>query len=506
MKQSTTNNNKNENMKMRKKLIIALVLGACVGTQAFAAPAVYQTKEGVINFALTRQYQYQPNTTVFIPAPTTYVTKTAKITSASVIQAISEVLYGTPNHFTPKAVLILGKGAEMQNYYYNGALTPSTSTMGYYDNLNHNPELSGFFGTFDPSDWMFDASQNGNVALDNGRNHHLNTNSVNGEFVAAPTGLSEPWGQIWLKDTGQTDPVTGLTLCVNVTYFFDLQVQECYDCLYMNSFVSDAKFKNGAINGPPCCSPTITQSGSGVDKYYLTLIFDNTANNPHLNYNQWNDYTNEFYVDLGYYSESFAFPNYNGGLYETDDGVHPDGLDQNEAVGVDFHPYDTYTMRFTLNGILTYKWTLKSLNPGDEWPDFIGSATYPATGYGFVSKVCNMIDGTVTIAERLVADSDCCSVIDTITVGGSSYDGYYLSRGLYGELDGFYTDYFGRYHAFNDDIFYHPQFNNNYQDYKEWFETDEIEPLVGWSPGVVEEEDFFEGGGLSGQNLPPLLP
>ena len=146
---------------MRKKLITALVLGACVGTQAFAAPApaAPQVKQGVINFALTRQYQVQPNTNIFIPAPLVYSTKTAKITSLNVIQAISEVLYGAPNHFSSKAVLILGKGAEYQ----------------YEDNnVNHNPELSGFFGTYSPLDDMFDASQNGNVALDNGRNHQLN--------------------------------------------------------------------------------------------------------------------------------------------------------------------------------------------------------------------------------------------------------------------------------------------------------------------------------------------
>src|ERR1039457_5539408 len=83
-----TNNNKNENMKMRKKLITALVLGACVGTQAFAAPApaVFQVKQGVINFALTRQYQVQPNTNIFIPAPLVYSTKTAKIATLNVIQ------------------------------------------------------------------------------------------------------------------------------------------------------------------------------------------------------------------------------------------------------------------------------------------------------------------------------------------------------------------------------------------------------------------------------------
>ena len=489
MKQRTTNNNKNENMKMRKKLITALVLGACVGTQAFAAPApaAPQVKQGVINFALTRQYQVQPNTNIFIPAPLVYSTKTAKVATLNVIQAISEVLYGAPNHFSSKAVLILGKGAEWQGESLN--------------NWDHNPELSGFYGTFSPSDWQFNALLNGNVALDNGRNHHLNNalmyySNVTNKWVAAPTGLSEPWGQIWVEDTGQVDPVTGLALCVNVTYFFDLQVQECYDCLYMNSFISDAKFKPGQVNGPPCCSPTFTQGGTGVDKYYLTLIFDNTENNPHLDWYQWNYNTNDYYVDLGNYSSTLdPFPNYNGGLTEMDDGVHPDGLD---PLGTDYHPYDIYTMRFTLNGILTYNWTLKKLNTTDVWPDFLGSASYPATGYGYIAKTCCLINGTVTIAEKLVADSDCCSVIDSIVINGNTYEGYYLSRGYYGELDGFYTHPMGHYHAFNDDIFYHPQFNNDYQDYKEWFEED----VLGFEPGVVSEEDFFEGG----MGLAPLLP
>jgi hypothetical protein len=482
MKQSTTNNNKNENMKMRKTLITALVLGACVGTQAFAAaPAAFQTKEGVINFALTRQYQYQPNTNVFIPAPLVYSTKSAKITSANVIQAISMVLYGTPGHFSSKAVLILGKGGE----WHGQSL----------DNWDHNPELTGFFGTFSPDNWEFSADLNGNVALDNGRNHHLNYVSYDingdpiGDAVAQPTGLSQPWGQIWIKDIGQTDPVTGSFLCVNVTYFFTLKVQECYDCLYMNSFISDAKFKAGTQNGPPCCSPTFTQSGTGTDKYYLTLNFDNTVNNPHLNWYAYSEnnteWSNDWYVDL----YSGDFPNYDGGLFETDDGVTPDAL---EPGGRDFHSYDQYTMRFTLNGILTYKWTLKNLNKTDTWPDFIGSASYPATGYGYVAKVCAMIDGTVTIAERLVADSDCCSVLS---------DGYDLSRGLYGAVDGFYTHPRGHYHAFNDEIFYHPGFNNNYQDYKEWFEED----IANWTPGVISEEEAFEGQTF-GFFLAPLLP
>ena len=57
MKQRTINNNKNENMKMRKKLITALVLGACVRMQVFAS-----SKEDMITFALTVQGQSSVST------------------------------------------------------------------------------------------------------------------------------------------------------------------------------------------------------------------------------------------------------------------------------------------------------------------------------------------------------------------------------------------------------------------------------------------------------------
>jgi hypothetical protein len=481
---------------MRKKLITALVLGACVGTQAFAATtATYQVKQGVINFALTRQFQSQPNITNFIPAPLVYKTSTAKIATVNVLNAISWSMYGIPNQFTSKAQLIFGPGGEVHgDEIYN---------------LDHNPELAGFFGTFGGpvtsdidaihTEWVFSAANNGNVTLDNGRNHHINyyltTNPTNASlyvtnYVAAPTGLSEPWGQIWVRDPGQIDPYTGVApLCINVTFFFCFNVKECYDCLYLNSFISDSTFKQGKISGPPCCSPTFTQGGSGVDHYYLTLNFDNTTNNPNLN---WTDDGDEY--DFGDAESPLSpyallFPNFYGGLDPTDNGIVPDALPPG---GTDYHNYDTYEMRFTLNGILTYNWSLKLFNSTDVNPDFIGSASYPAYGYGFIAKTCCLINGTVTISESLVPECSCCDVLWT---SNSDDNEDYLdsAKGLYGDVDGFYTPFFGHYHPYNNWIFYHTGYDFDYMDFVTWW----VEEVLGASEDeVTYDYELLNGTGF----------
>jgi len=104
---------------------------------------------------------------------------------------------------------------------------------------------------------------------------------------AYPVGHMQPWGQIYVKDPGHKD-ASGNPLCENVTFFFYLEVAECYDCFYLSSFVSDSTFKAipGASSGPPCCTAPNTLTGKGVDKYYLSFSFDNTENNGYLNPSQ----------------------------------------------------------------------------------------------------------------------------------------------------------------------------------------------------------------------------
>ena len=122
--------------------------------------------------------------------------------------------------------------------------------------------------------------------------------------------------------------------------------------------------------------------GKGVDKYYMTMSFDNTINNPYLNYDLWDDIDLDeyWYVDVdglypGYNSD---FPFYIG--YE---GVFPDALSFFDPIRSGALTLaEPYLMRFTLNGIMTYSWDLKFINTSDLWPDFIGTGTYDVNGYG----------------------------------------------------------------------------------------------------------------------------
>jgi hypothetical protein len=48
------------------------------------------------------------------------------------------------------------------------------------------------------------------------------------------------------------------------------------------------------------------------------------------------------------------------------------------------------------------------VNNTDLLPDFVGTATYAANGYGFIQLVCDLITGTATISEKLAPSDTCC--------------------------------------------------------------------------------------------------
>ena len=102
---------------------------------------------------------------------------------------------------------------------------------------------------------------------------HFEANPDDGRL--AP-GHDQPWGQVFVKDQGAA-------VCDNVTFFFNFDVVECYDCFYLNSFITDSKFVFTQRQGPPCCAGSSANSGSGKDKYFMYLSFDNTLTNPYLN-------------------------------------------------------------------------------------------------------------------------------------------------------------------------------------------------------------------------------
>lgn len=223
-----------------------------------------------------------------------------------------------------------------------------------------------------------------------------------------PPGHMQPWGQIFIKDPGHPDS-SGNPECDNVTFFFDLEVQECYDCFYLNSFISKATFKSvpGAQSGPPCCSSPTAITGNGVDTYYLTLDFDNTINNSFLNPTQYTNTDDD--DDLAY---NYNYVGYTGVQTPAApaDGLTPDLLNYSDAIKSHLGSPSPYETRFTLKGLLTYTWTLKFINPSsDVAEDFVGTARYAANGYGFIGLFCDLIpNASLTFTESIVKDVGCC--------------------------------------------------------------------------------------------------
>jgi hypothetical protein len=245
------------------------------------------------------------------------------------------------------------------------------------------------------------------VALANGR--HYQVNPINGDL---PVGHFQPWGQIFIKDPAAKGYSIDAPLCVNVTYFFNLQVHECYDCFYLSSYITDSTFTEKTISqtggGPaPCCTGSAFSAlvGKGKDQYYLTLSFDDTVHNPYLNKASENGlYTG---VD-GIGSPGDKSPVAGEELYGSGDGTRPDGLVYVDAIKSGLGSPSPYEAQITLNGIVSYSWTLGFVNSTDLLPDFVGTATYNANGYGFVQLVCVLITGTATISEKLAASQTCC--------------------------------------------------------------------------------------------------
>ena len=376
---------------IKSTLATTVALTACMGMQAFAD----NTKEGVITFALSLQAQKSVSTTTgdnvgnWSQLPTHYKTAASRLTDKDLIHDISWVLHGKANYYSANASLVLIQG-ELSGFF------------------NVIPGLAHSTPTTDPLDGTFntDSSTGDNTALSagtvtyvtlaNGRNYQ--TNSMSGAY---PVGHFQPWGQIFVQDP--KNAATGGLLCENVTYFFDMQVQECYDCFYLNSFITDASFNykktGGGSGGPPCCSLPVTSTlfGNGRDRYYLTMSFDDTALNPYLDPAD----------PMGVYTGNPGITPSVGNL----DGTKPDGLTYVDAIKSGLGTPSPYEARFTLNGILTYAWNLKLINSSDVLPDFIGTATYAANGYGFIQLYCTLINGTGRIAEKVVKSSTCCTDI-----------------------------------------------------------------------------------------------
>jgi hypothetical protein len=395
---------------MKKTLITAVTLAACAATQLFAQ----NVKEGVITFALTKQSQYSVSTSSSVvnagnwsQGPKFYKTKTASLTASNIICAISFVLHNkNPNYYIqtqsptlPPAKLVLVQG-ELGGFFGIGAELADATTDAV--EIENNTSVDGFnLGRASVTSFP-DTRLGMFTRLATGRNIRPVPAGFNLATEGAwPPGHHQPWGQIFIRDLQRG-------VCHNVTPFFSITVQECYDCYYLNSFISDATFgyKQGVVNViPPCCGEFFSDLyGSGKDRYYMTLTFDNTYSNPYLN--------DANIVWVGKQTDAAINPLYAGvvglGKELPGDGITPDLIPYIDVIRSGFGVSNPYVMRFTLNGIMAYSWSLKFVNAGDVIRDFVGTATYTCNGYGFIGLICSYLSGTASIAEKILAAKYCC--------------------------------------------------------------------------------------------------
>lgn len=449
---------------MKTSILTSVALAACVGTQVFATGSnVQNTKEDVITFALTTQGQDSVSTSssvknagLWSQGPKYYKTVSKKLTQVDIIKAIGAVVHGNANYYSSKAKLVLVQGELSGFFNISPDLTESIANP-----LDTNA-VTGFDGSYTTHDRdvvtsIGKGADSSYLRLDTGTHFIPNPvleaaalalGSTNPAVAGWPIGHMQPWGQIFVKDPDR------VVQCENVTFFFAMTVEECYDCFYMNSFISDATFTTKTTtgqSGPPCCTVASSTQifGSGKDRYYLTLSFDNSINNPYLNY------TTSAYV--GY-----------DGLNDSEvDGITPDSFGTfSDIINFRRTVLEPNKIRFALNGIVNYNWSLKMVNTTDIAPDFVGSAKYDANGYGFIGLVCTLLTGSANFSEKVVSVDGCClnapwygSAISSWY--GVGYDNYY-----YGTDPGYYYSESPLNPAVA--LSYHTMFNEEYEPYEQY--------------------------------------
>jgi hypothetical protein len=458
---------------MKKTLITAVALVACTGAQLFAQ----DTKTDVITFALTGQYQNSvsdsssPNAGTWSAQPGYYKTSSSKIATANIVQAIAIVLHGNAGYYTSKAQLVMVQG-ELSGFFN---LVPELGavgdpTTGAPANIQSDNTTS-FTDTTIPGGGTF-------VALATGRHFLPNPTTGLPASGAWPPGHHQPWGQIFVQDPGKTGFSASNPLCENVTFFFAITVEECYDCFYLNSFITDTtfKFKTGTQVGPPCCNTPTSLTGSGKDRYYMTLSFDNTLNNPYLNNAEGNA---AWIGGFGQNTDPTSLTDYNpyvgivgiGSTALVADGISPDLLPYVDSISSGIGRPSPYEMRFTLNGIVTYTWALRFINKSDVASDFIGSASYAANGFGFIALRCGYLTGTAAFAEKVVVASNCCD--GGMSKSGNWYEWWYGTgfNQVQGSWDVFATGTptgFGSPVNMAADLSFHFGYDEEYEPGEQW--------------------------------------
>jgi hypothetical protein len=341
---------------------MAALVVAGVASQAFAQ----HVKEATLNFSLTHQYQYLV-TVNGSPSDTDlswtalvdgdcldtlkYTSKSKKITQKEIIKAIGFTLGGS---FTTKATLVLDN----------------------YDNILRAPPYPRY-------PWWMPGQED-----EEGSTYPVWTHPE--ERVEWPDENYIRWSWImWLDDTFEyeanvwvKDPSNANSdwRCVNVTPFFEIEENYCFFCWDTMDRVTDGSIQELGSSPVPCFENNTDcgLKGSGKTKWYWTIRFNNTQNNPFFYNDTW----------LYYWQDWLGF------------NVNPPALAAYGAAA-------SYSMIWTIGGVVTYSWAYKALGSGEPI-DVIGSLSGNVLGYG-ATPFCGVITGSVSMPEKIILATDCCA-------------------------------------------------------------------------------------------------
>ena len=240
---------------MKKTLITAAALAACAGTQLFAQK---MAKQDTITFALTGQYQNSVSTSTSperrhlgCSCRDTIRQPRARSRRQTLSRPSLSFCTGT------QAFTVLKPSWCWCRENCPASLT-STDELAAVGDRNDTARRRRIQSDIDDLvRATLPVAPGGTVpALATGRHFLPSPTAVGAVTGEWPPGHHQPWGQIFVQDPGKAGFSASNPLCENVTFFFAITVEECYDCFYLNSFISDAtfKFKSGNQSGPPCCS------------------------------------------------------------------------------------------------------------------------------------------------------------------------------------------------------------------------------------------------------------
>jgi hypothetical protein len=164
--------------------------------------------------------------------------------------------------------------------------------------------------------------------------------------------------------------------CFDVTPFFAIEEAFCSYCWDTADRVTDGSITAGtSVTDPPCAigGQLCGRKGSGTTKFYWTLKFNSIgagweAPNALLEWYYWN---------------WLGFDKAWGETY----GTILDEGNINKS---------TDSLRFTVNGIATYKWSYKKMSDGFTWP--VGTTSMSSSGFGY-SPLCGVFSGTVSMTD-----------------------------------------------------------------------------------------------------------